>query len=111
MTNPDLPPLPIWQAKSFWYALLMALAAIWTGIDQAATTLGWNFPDWMLAGQEETLAGAIASIIAPIVVLLSGLGAYRERMNPHRRLTLSASAPPAPPGSRPVAGSTSVDRY
>jgi hypothetical protein len=71
----DLPPLPFWQARSWWLTLLAVVAPI-------LSLLGL---DWPWVSDPETV-DTIMQIVAGIAAAL----AWRERLNPHRRLALSA---------------------
>lgn len=68
-SEPTLPPLPIWQARSFWLALTTAAALV-------ANVFGVDFDENLLAER-----------ILNVVPLVTFALAYRERLNPSRRLT------------------------
>jgi len=65
-----LPPLPMWQARSFWLGLatLAAIIARPLGLDMDAH-------EW-------------ADTMMDLVPLVTMLLAYQQRMNPKRRLVL-----------------------
>jgi hypothetical protein len=71
----DLPPLPFWQARSWWLTLLAVLAPI-------LSLLGLDWP-WV---NDPATVDTIMQIVAGIAAAL----AWRERLNPHRRLALTA---------------------
>lgn len=74
---PPLPPLPVWQARSFWASLLLiaTVAANAAGVDLAAHL---GDPDTVLDRGAE-----IAQALAPVAF---GLWAWLERRAPGYRL-------------------------
>jgi hypothetical protein len=75
-----LPPLPFWQARSFWLALVAVAGGVAQarGIDLVAA-LGFTDPP--------ELVDAIMELVPAVAALL----AWRERMSPRRRLALSGA--------------------
>jgi hypothetical protein len=78
--EPHLPPLPFWQARSFWLALVAVAGGVAQarGIDLVAA-LGFTDPP--------ELVDAIMELVPAVAALL----AWRERMSPRRRLALSGA--------------------
>lgn len=74
---PSLPPLPVWQARSFWASLLLVatVAANAFGVDLAAHL---GDPDTLL-----DRGAAMAQALAPVAF---GLWAWLERRAPNYRL-------------------------
>ena len=71
--SPALAPMPIWQARSFWLAVF--------------TLAGFLLP---MAGLDMPFEpGGGADKVLEILPYVTGLLAYRERLDPQRRLTLS----------------------
>jgi hypothetical protein len=68
-SEPTLPAMPIWQARSFWLALTTAAALV-------ANIFGVDFDENLLAER-----------VLNVVPLVTFALAYRERLNPSRRLT------------------------
>ena len=69
----ELPPLPIWQARSFW----LTVAAFFGSI---LPLLGINWP-WV---SDPATVDTIMQVVSGVAAVL----ALRERANPHRRLTI-----------------------
>ncbi|QDL92559.1 hypothetical protein FDP22_12660 [Paroceanicella profunda] len=67
-----LPPIPIWQTRSFWYAVATLAAVL------ARTFF-----------QTELDANRLADTVMAILPLFTGALAYRERMNPKRRVVIT----------------------
>lgn len=74
--TPDLPPLPFWQARSWWMTLMAVVAPL-------LSLAGVNWP-WVA---DPATVDVIMQIVGGIAAAL----AWRERLNPHRRLTLRAA--------------------
>ncbi len=81
--TPELDPIPAWQTRSFWLTLLTAAQLL-------AAQVGWTFD-----------AGRIVELIMQALPLVTLALAYRERMNPTRRVTLLP--PRTPPAQTPPA--------
>lgn len=69
----QLPPLPFYLARSWWMTLLAVVAPI-------LSLLGINWP-WVTDP-------ATVDVIMQIVGGISAALAWRERLNPQRRLTI-----------------------
>ena len=65
---PDLPELPVWQARSFWFAVATAIGIIANWIGYAFDVVLWT--DRFMA-------------LLPLVTLAL---TFRERLSPKRRL-------------------------
>jgi hypothetical protein len=72
-TTPDLPPLPIWQARSFWLTVTAFFGSI-------LPLLGIDWP-WV---SDPATVDTIMQVVSGVAAVL----ALRERANPHRRLTI-----------------------
>jgi len=71
--SPALAPMPVWHARSFWLAVF--------------TLAGFLLP---MAGLDMPIEpGGAADRVLEILPYVTGLLAYRERLDPQRRLTLS----------------------
>ena len=70
-----LPPMPFWQARSFWLTLLAVAAPI-------LAALGIDWP-WV---SDPATVDAIMQIVAAISAAL----AWRERLRPNYKLVASA---------------------
>ncbi len=73
----DLPPLPIWQARSFWLTVTAFAGSV-------LPLLGINWP-WV---SDPATVDAIVQLMSGVAAVL----ALRERLNPHRRLTIRKDA-------------------
>jgi uncharacterized membrane protein len=71
----DLPPLPFWQARSFWLTLFAVIASM-------LPAFGLTPPLWLADPGTVDLALQIASAVAAAL-------AWRERLAPRRRLTIA----------------------
>lgn len=69
----QLPALPFWQARSFWLTFLAVLAPL-------LSALGLDWP-WVT---DPATIDAIMQIVGAVSAVL----AWRERLNPGRRLSL-----------------------
>jgi len=75
--TPPLPPLPVWQARSFWASLLLVatVAANAFGVDLVA-----------LLGEPEAVLDRGAGIAQALAPVIFGLWAWLERRAPNYRL-------------------------
>ena len=69
----QLPPLPIWQARSFWLTVTAFLGSV-------LPLIGINWP-WV---SDPATVDAIMQFVSGVAAVL----ALRERLNPQRRLTI-----------------------
>ena len=69
----QLPSLPFWQARSWWMTLLAVIAPV-------LSLLGINWP-WVTDP-------ATVDVIMQAVGGIAALFAWRERLNPSKRLTI-----------------------
>lgn len=71
--NPELPSLPFWQARSWWLTLFAVVAPI-------LSLLGLDWP-WV---SDPATVDVVMQVVGGIAAAL----AWRERVNPARRLTV-----------------------
>jgi hypothetical protein len=72
---PDqLPSLPFWQARSWWMTLLAVIAPL-------LSLIGIDWP-WV---SDPATVDVIMQVVGGVAAAL----AWRERLNPHKRLTLT----------------------
>lgn len=71
----NLPPLPFWQARSWWLTFFAVLAPI-------LSLLGINWP-WV---SDPSTVDTVMQVVGAISTAL----AWRERLDPKRRLTLKS---------------------
>ena len=69
----DLPPLPAWQARSFWLTVMAFVGSV-------MPLLGIDWP-WV---NDPATVDTIMQIVSGVAAVL----AWRERVNPHRRLVI-----------------------
>lgn len=86
--NTALPPMPFWQARSFWLNLLLVLT-------MAANAFGVDFAgvlrDLGLGATPDEVAdtiGRVVQAIQTIAPVILGPWAWLERRAPHYRLTI-----------------------
>ncbi len=70
----DLPPLPFWQARSWWLTLIAVLTPV-------LALLGLDWP-WVT---DPDTPDAVMQVVGGVAAAL----AWRERVNPRRRLVAS----------------------
>ena len=76
----ELAPLPWWQAKSTWLMAFGILAAL----IRLANAFGYA-PFGLTEIDAEGASSAVMELVAPIALFL----AYRERLNPKRRIAFA----------------------
>lgn len=76
--EPQLPPLPAWQARSFWLAVVMAAAQV---------SVIFNFDIFGYFGVTD--AEHATDVIMQVITLIAGIWMWFERKNPKRSLSLS----------------------
>lgn len=74
--NMDLPPLPMWQARSFWVAMVAAAA-------QIAALLKFDLFGYFGFEGTEPMVDALMQIVAAVALIWTWL----ERRAPNYRLT------------------------
>jgi hypothetical protein len=72
-----LPPLPFWQARSFWLTMIAAAMALASGF-------GFDLLGALGAESDSALADHIMELVGGAAAIL----AWRERLSPTKRLTL-----------------------
>jgi len=70
----DLPPLPFYLARSWWMTLLAVIAPL-------LSLIGIDWP-WV---SDPATVDVIMQVVGGVAAAL----AWRERLNPHKRLTLT----------------------
>lgn len=81
MNNSPLPPLPAWQARSFWLTLVGAAA-------QVAVLTNFDLFGFFGVGGQEQLVDAIMQIVAVVAMIW----AWFERKAPSYKLSLTGKS-------------------
>lgn len=74
-----LPPMPFWQARSFWYVVAAAVV----GLAKVAATLKL-VPQTVADLDANQIADAVMGVLPLVLMAL----AYRRRLQPENKLTL-----------------------
>lgn len=82
MDNSPLPPLPAWQARSFWLTIVGA-------VSQVAVLFHFDLLAFFGVAGQEQLVDAIMQIVAVVAMVW----AWFERKAPNYQLSLSGKKP------------------